>query len=102
MSKRIPLSHTNTVLNLAGDLSGDLQLGMNLQPCLVTTLGPEFRGTRVHVGESDGPGTCANALSMHGDVLNASDNTKLARNNGQNARTLQKKLKWRNLPASAA
>ena len=101
MPKRIPSSHTNVVSNLAGDLSGNLQLGMNLQPCLVTTLGPEFGGTRVHMGESDGLEICANASSMHRDMLNASDNTKLARNNGQNARMLQKKLKWQNLPASA-
>ena len=51
--------------------------------------------------KSDGPGTCANALSLYRDVLNAQDNTKITGNRGQNTRMLRKKLKWPNLCASA-
>ena len=54
----------------------------------------------MHVGELDGPGTCANTLSMHGDMLNAPEH-KINWKQWPGCQNALKEV-GSNLPASAA
>jgi len=54
----------------------------------------------VHVGELDSPGTCTNALSMHGDMLNAPEH-RINWKQCSGCQNTSKEIES-NLPASAA